>query len=130
MKIKAYTIAGLCLSLLTASVGGAAADSRIYQSYPFYAKPVAAARVRSGPGSNFNELLILQRGQLLKVTQCQNNFCEVTMTDQRTGWITWELLVEVPAPPNAEPAIVQQPQLDTNRILSPKFDEPVQILRR
>ena len=103
MTIKATILASLCLSILTASVSGAAADSRVYQSYPFYAKPVAAARVRSGPGTNFSELLVIQRGHLLKVSQCQNNFCEVTMNDQRTGWITWEspcaqMTAHVPTP--------------------------------
>lgn len=127
MMIKATILASVCLGMLTASVNGASAESRIYQSYPFYAKPVAAARVRSGPGSNFSELLVLQRGQLLKVNQCQNNFCEFSIDDQQMGWVTWELIVEVPAPPAPK---VEQPGIDSNLIFSPKFEAPVRILSR
>ena len=63
-----------------------------------------ALNVRSGPGTQYGVVGVLQRGQIVEVLECDGNWCRVE-TREFSGWASNRYLTEVePAPELPEPA--------------------------
>lgn len=71
-------------------VAAFAAIASIGVAMPAYAEPATATttvNVRSGPGTQYSVVDVLQRGERVEVIQCRGSWCEVDKRG-RDGWVS------------------------------------------
>lgn len=94
----------------TAIKGGLAAmmvAAMTVGAFAWEAVATTALNVRSGPGTNFRVVEVLQRGEVVDVEYCRSGWCFLDMDWQGNGWASQRYLAQAgnwrPQPPRPQP---------------------------
>ena len=115
--------------LKTALKGGLAALAVAVMTAGAYAWPAAATtslNVRSGPGTQFRVVDVLQRNERVEVDYCRGSWCFIQSRDGQ-GWASAGYLTryQPPQPPQWQrPPVVRPPQWQRPPVQPPHWNQP------
>ena len=80
----------------------------------------SAVNVRSGPGTSYGSVTSVSKGGKYTVTEASGQWLKIKLSDGKQGWIAGWLAavneVNVANPPSGGTTVVQQPQVDTQKV--------------